>query len=72
MSALYAALAARLAAERERELLAAAARRRLAEAARGHAIAHSSLRGSIGHALITLGIWLAPEVRPLICSAASR
>ena len=64
MSALHAEVAGRLAAERQRELLAEAAHRRLAVA--------PSLRASVGRALIDVGIWLAPEARPLIRSEASR
>lgn len=66
MSALYAAVARRLAVERQRAL------RR--EARGGESVRRPSppLRQSLGRAMIDWGVRLAPEARAVVCDGAPR
>jgi hypothetical protein len=63
---LHPTVAADLAEARRRDLLGEAASRRLAIGAPG------GLRTWLGHRLISWGVRIAPEVRPLVCSEVSR
>ena len=66
MSSLHPTIAADLADARQRDLLGEAMSRRLAVGASG------SLRRWLGQQLISWGVRIAPEVRPLLCSEVSR
>ena len=64
---LHPTVAADLAEARRRDLIGEAASRRLAIGA-----APGGLRKWLGHRLISWGVRIAPEVRPLTCSEVPR